>query len=604
MSAGRVKVSPFRSPVVSRVLARGVEHGRLPWSLFWGALNLLTVCLLAYDLRYETCLIDLSMVYIGVAVRGLVIIVEFLMLVLSSLSFCYHASHALSAKYSSVTMTTGQSKLLKQTAGSGVLVSDIYKQGLPKQSPLPASTSTGLPIPSLAGVGNGYVSQGGFSSPQRYSFGAFDSSHQPMTVRARHTAGTMVTPTHRTSLAGDGSIADMGSLSDYLHQSPLSNKAANSSLESLNRSSLNGSSMFGSPVLGSTSPNNLSPASLPHPDMTTRDFSPVSARYQIARRSSSHPGSPTLSSQDSGQKSLAVSEMWLSLGVDRSSLDLWTEKCRRWFAYEILQPLVTEIDSLNKTLKDSGYSHLQFGLSESNALNKGGIGHLVQHLRNLSLVLQYLDVHANQEYLVWRIRELAKGSCLSAFRWDSGGRPERGDWDQSLPTDAAIVFHLFSTYLDSCLPPSSRIPDRRTFTLQFVKPLAAVKAAERNSCSGGVKTASPPRRTTAQVAGRSGRQSITNVGASSKSESDPSSPGQGNLAHLSPDLCFAHANDRPPHYQLLVGGKTIDVGDGRNNLFHSILYFLRYVKIAKHGMLGSVNLNLAGVGVLEIVDDI
>ena len=39
---------------------------------------------------------------------------------------------------------------------------------------------------------------------------------------------------------------------------------------------------------------------------------------------------------------------------------------------------------------------------------------------DLDLMIQYLEVHDNQEYLVKRIRTLAKGGCMSSFN-SSGG---------------------------------------------------------------------------------------------------------------------------------------------------------------------------------------
>ena len=39
---------------------------------------------------------------------------------------------------------------------------------------------------------------------------------------------------------------------------------------------------------------------------------------------------------------------------------------------------------------------------------------------DLDLMIQYLEVHENQEYLVKRIRTLAKGGCMSSFNATGG----------------------------------------------------------------------------------------------------------------------------------------------------------------------------------------
>ena len=39
---------------------------------------------------------------------------------------------------------------------------------------------------------------------------------------------------------------------------------------------------------------------------------------------------------------------------------------------------------------------------------------------DLDLMIQYLEIHENQEYLVKRIRALAKGGCMSSFNSTGG----------------------------------------------------------------------------------------------------------------------------------------------------------------------------------------
>lgn len=44
--------------------------------------------------------------------------------------------------------------------------------------------------------------------------------------------------------------------------------------------------------------------------------------------------------------------------------------------------------------------------------------------------------------------DLSHGGCLSAFRWDGGGR----GWSVARPPDAELLLHLLATYLDLVVP--------------------------------------------------------------------------------------------------------------------------------------------------------
>lgn len=66
------------------------------------------------------------------------------------------------------------------------------------------------------------------------------------------------------------------------------------------------------------------------------------------------------------------------------------------------------------------------------------MSHVVQYIPSLSTLIQFLEVTPNQEYLVKRIRELAKGGCMSDFKWNGGTTHNGKEWDYSLPTDSAV----------------------------------------------------------------------------------------------------------------------------------------------------------------------
>lgn len=52
--------------------------------------------------------------------------------------------------------------------------------------------------------------------------------------------------------------------------------------------------------------------------------------------------------------------------------------------------------------------------------------------------MPFLEITTNQEYLEKRIRELARGGCMSEFKWNGGSNYKGKDWDESLPTDCAV----------------------------------------------------------------------------------------------------------------------------------------------------------------------
>ncbi|XP_023564401.1 LOW QUALITY PROTEIN: transmembrane protein 209-like [Octodon degus] len=165
----------------------------------------------------------------------------------------------------------------------------------------------------------------------------------------------------------------------------------------------------------------------------------------------------------------------------------------------------------------------------------------------LNAIVQYLDLTPNQEYLFERIKELSQGGCMSSFRWNRGGDFKGRKWDTDLPTDSAIIMHVFGTYLDSRLPPHPKYPDGKTFTSQHF-----------------VQTPSKP--------------DVTNENV----------------------FCIYQSAINPPHYELIYQRHVYNLPKGRNNMFHTLLMFLYIIKTKESGMLGRANLGLSGVNILWI----
>jgi hypothetical protein len=74
-------------------------------------------------------------------------------------------------------------------------------------------------------------------------------------------------------------------------------------------------------------------------------------------------------------------------------------------------------------------------------------------LPSLNLLIPFLEASTNQEYLVYRIKhlcvihialnspilsELAKGGCMSSFKWNGGGMFKGKAWEEHLPSDACV----------------------------------------------------------------------------------------------------------------------------------------------------------------------
>ncbi|KAM9771718.1 transmembrane protein 209 [Syngnathus typhle] len=254
---------------------------------------------------------------------------------------------------------------------------------------------------------------------------------------------------------------------------------------------------------------------------------------------------------DPGSKQ-AAEEVWARITTSRpvvDRIDGWTAKLRNWINDTILVRLVKEMDSINTQLRRMGCPELQIGEASISSLKQAAVMK-ASSIPTLNSMVQYLDITPNQEYLVDRIKELAHSGCMSSFRWNRGGDLKNRKWDTDLPTDCAILTHIFCTYLDSRLPLHPKYPDGKTFTSQHFSHFP-----------------------------------------------DKPDVTKENL------FCIHQSCTTPPHYQLIYHGHVFSLPKGRNNLFHTILMFLYVIKTKESGMLGRVNLGLSSVNILWIFDD-
>uniref|UniRef100_A0A8C9WGA7 Transmembrane protein 209 n=1 Tax=Scleropages formosus TaxID=113540 RepID=A0A8C9WGA7_SCLFO len=299
------------------------------------------------------------------------------------------------------------------------------------------------------------------------------------------------------------------------------------------------------------SPESISPSHSPtfwNYNRSMGDYAQSLRKFQYQPACRSQAPSAHKDETDLGSKQ-AAEEVWARITTSRpvvDCIDSWTAKLRNWLSDTILVPLVKEIDSVNMQLRRMGCPELQTGEASISSLKQAAVVK-ASSIPTLNTIVQYLDITPNQEYLVERIKELAHGGCMSSFRWNGGGNLKGRKWDTDLPTDSAILMHVFCTYLDSRLPPHPKYPDGKTFTSQHF-------------------TQTPE------------KPDISNE----------------NL------LCIHQSSINPPHYQLIYQGHVYSLPKGRNNLFHTILMFLFVIKTKESGMLGRVNLGLSGVNILWI----
>ncbi|KFM69450.1 Transmembrane protein 209, partial [Stegodyphus mimosarum] len=235
------------------------------------------------------------------------------------------------------------------------------------------------------------------------------------------------------------------------------------------------------------------------------------------------------------------------LKITDKMLTTWCERVRKWICQTILVKLVKEIDDINNTMSQIGLPEFQIGSVSLFALHQIAVTKS-QHLPTLSAVLPYVDMHLNQEYLIRRLKDLAHGGCMGDFKWNSGGTYDDKQWCDDLPTDSAIIIHIFCCYLDAHLPPEPHFPEGKPFSSKYFKKI-------------------------------------------------PEKPV------LSKDLCYIFQSSvNPPQFKVVLGEDICNLQKGRNNLFCAIVIFLHHLKTKECGMLGRVNLGKSGLNILWVID--
>ncbi|GAB0090352.1 transmembrane protein 209 [Sergentomyia squamirostris] len=242
--------------------------------------------------------------------------------------------------------------------------------------------------------------------------------------------------------------------------------------------------------------------------------------------------------------------------VSSAKLSHYVTNLKRWISCTILERLVEQIEQIDRSFREMGFTDLQIGNVGLERLRKTAENQLVLlRIPSLPLVTPFLEVSSNQEYLVHRMKDLAKGTCIADYHWNSGALLNNHKWDDHLPTDSAIIFHLFCTYLDSQLMPLPQ-PGGRSFYDRYV--IVGDKKSQKE--------------TLAEVRNKS-KCAI---------------------------LC---TNPIKPFFNFISDNKIHESVHDRNNLFHVLTRFIIHMKTHHEGLLEGVNLGKSGINILCVVED-
>lgn len=136
----------------------------------------------------------------------------------------------------------------------------------------------------------------------------------------------------------------------------------------------------------------------------------------------------------------AISDLFKTISPAKQTK--YVTNLRMWLSATILQRLVKEFDKIDNEFAVRGFSDIKIGSVGLERLKKTAENHMVSsYVPTLSMVLPFLEMSTNQEYLVQRIRELARGSGINDYRWNSSNSYDL-NWDEHVTTDAAVCFEF------------------------------------------------------------------------------------------------------------------------------------------------------------------
>ncbi|VEN39396.1 unnamed protein product [Callosobruchus maculatus] len=426
-----------QSPVLERTLLVNQKRRNIRRSLIWGSMNFMLMCLVLYDLSYAC---PLYVNYYHYA--------EYAIVVILMINIFYHIANFVKYTYGNpepVTITSEQKRFL------GIKDSDPNYKILdtPRSPSAPGYYSTPMNLSAVSWMSQSdSMNLSTSAASWTYTRGSPNVSTYEKSLSFAKTS-PLKNSFHPTSV---DHITHEDGLNKYLKEYEETEKI-NKRMDKTQKSANLLSSFWSHPVT-----------------KTAKDVSSFlkKCQYQLSTQSPTKLTTGSPSSKD--DKTLSPSqigalEVWTRINVDSVALTQWNKNLRTWMSQTILERLVGEFEMINESLEKHGLSDIKVGRVGLERLRKTAqMVPVSQYIPSLGTLLPFLEVTTNQEYLVKRIRELAKAGCMSEFKWNGGGSYNGKPWDESLPTDCKIVMHLLATYLDTQLMPSPNMPDTKAFS--------------------------------------------------------------------------------------------------------------------------------------------
>ncbi|XP_037720559.1 transmembrane protein 209-like [Drosophila subpulchrella] len=284
-----------------------------------------------------------------------------------------------------------------------------------------------------------------------------------------------------------------------------------------------------------------------------------SYKYQLFKEKNPYQFFSFPSENFSGTRDSGVSN---SEDTSPNKMLQYVSNLRYWLSITILHRLVTEIEYVDEVFQELGFYNIKIGeiSLERLKLIAEDRDFVRTYLPMLPKMLAFLQPFRNQEYLVLRIKELAKGDHIGSFQWRYTRKSDYiQDWLDYLPTDSAILFHLFCVYLDSQLKSMPQDEGQRPFFSRFVI------IWDKRTIMENV-------------------ESLVN--------------NKANCAILATNNL-----DQLPKFNFISDRKLHDTVYSSNNLFYVIIQFLTYMRDKQGSELEGVSLGKNGINIMCVIED-
>ncbi|XP_035794711.1 transmembrane protein 209-like [Anopheles albimanus] len=536
-------VQQQRSPIVNRTLELNLNKKRSRECLRWGTVNVLLLSMLLFDISNK-CPYAFShwyyVEYAAAAILG------------SSMLYYYGQYFYYLFSAEPIRGTEQQRRLLKFDLNDSSFITTPPQPQKPASAdgtPLnvsttmlrafdnsPASDYTAAPVPTRSRL----FLRGGSPVPEMHRPLAHDRNNCSYEPSPNVSSGSVkFSPALRKLVHPNAAVVDAKQLESFLHE--VSEDRGNRSVKdqvnisdgSIN-TSVNWSRLQDMSHLLQTSLYQLSSSGTPSKQLAKE--------HEVGSYNAFIDGSPE------GLKKVSTTQLSNYVG-----------NLRMWISLTILQRIDEEINLADQAFKNRGFADIQIGAIGLERLKKTAENQqlVTLYIPRLPLLIPFLEMSTNQEYLVQRIRDLSKGSCLGDYRWNSGASYKGLAWDEHLPTDAAIIFHLFCTYLDSQLRPLPQ-PGGRPFYNRYV------------------------------VVGdkKSSKETLAEVSSKNKAK-----------------CAILCTNPLKPKFNFVSDDKIHSCAYDRNNLFYVIIQFLIYMKTHHESSLEGINLGRSGINILCCIED-